>query len=64
LQFSFPIKSLCTIGTGVFSCRDNAKIRHPNKKKKRKKEKLLGTRVCFFPQFRDAAEVAIIQKII
>jgi hypothetical protein len=34
------------------------------KRKKRKKEKLLGTRVFFFPQFRDAAEVAIIQNII
>jgi hypothetical protein len=35
--FFFQKKPLYNSHWGFFSCRDSAKIRHPNKKKKRKK---------------------------
>jgi hypothetical protein len=47
----FRKKSLCTIRTGVFSCRESAKIRHPKKKKKKRKKKTAWNQGCFFLNF-------------
>jgi hypothetical protein len=47
----FSKKSLCSIRTGDFSCRDSAKIHHPKKKKKEKKEKTAWNQGCFFLNF-------------
>jgi len=58
----FPKKAFVQFAMGFFLCRDSAKIRHPPKKKKKKKN-CLGPGL-FLPEFCDAAEVAIIHKII
>jgi hypothetical protein len=62
LQFFFPKKAFVQFALGFFPVVTVRKIA-THKIFKIKKKKLLGTGV-FFPHFCDAAEVAIIHKII
>jgi hypothetical protein len=63
LQFFFPKKVFVQFALGIFPVVTVRKFTTQNKRKKKKRKNCLEPGL-FFPQFCDAAEVAIIHKII